>query len=60
MSKWSASRWARVVFGALLPVPFYFMELLVVLFRRWYSCSLTAVFTALICTHEEEAGEGHH
>jgi F-type H+-transporting ATPase subunit a len=52
--------WARVVFGALLPVPFYFMELLVGFIQAVVFMLLTAVFTALICTHEEEAGEGHH
>jgi F-type H+-transporting ATPase subunit a len=52
--------WARVVFGALLPVPFYFMELLVGFIQAVVFMLLTAVFTALICTHEEEAGEEHH
>ncbi|MGA2786088.1 MAG: F0F1 ATP synthase subunit A [Verrucomicrobiota bacterium] len=52
--------WARVVFGALLPVPFYFMELLVGFIQAVVFMLLTAVFTALICTHEEEAGESHH
>ena len=52
--------WARVVFGALLPVPFYFMELLVGFIQAAVFMLLTAVFTALICTHEEEAGEVHH
>ena len=52
--------WARVVVGSLLPVPFYFMELLVGFIQAAVFMLLTAVFTALICTHEEEAGEGHH
>jgi F-type H+-transporting ATPase subunit a len=52
--------WARVVFGALLPVPFYFMELLVGFIQAVVFMLLTAVFTALICTHEEEAGAEHH
>jgi F-type H+-transporting ATPase subunit a len=52
--------WARVVFGALLPVPFYFMELLVGFIQAAVFMLLTAVFTALICTHEEEAGAEHH
>jgi F-type H+-transporting ATPase subunit a len=52
--------WARVIFGALLPVPFYFMELLVGFIQAVVFMLLTAVFTALICTHEEEAGEVHH
>jgi F-type H+-transporting ATPase subunit a len=52
--------WARIVVGALLPVPFYFMELLVGFIQAAVFMLLTAVFTALICTHEEEAGESHH
>jgi F-type H+-transporting ATPase subunit a len=52
--------WARVVFGALLPVPFYFMELLVGFIQAVVFMLLTSVFTALICMHEEEAGEVHH
>ena len=52
--------WAKVVFGALLPVPFYFMELLVGFIQAVVFMLLTSVFTALICTHEEEAGEVHH
>jgi F-type H+-transporting ATPase subunit a len=52
--------WAKVVFGALLPVPFYFMELLVGFIQAVVFMLLTSVFTALICMHEEEAGEGHH
>jgi F-type H+-transporting ATPase subunit a len=52
--------WARVVFGALLPVPFYFMELLVGFIQAMVFMLLTSVFTALICMHEEEAGEVHH
>ena len=52
--------WARIVFGALLPVPFYFMELLVGFIQAVVFMLLTSVFTALICTHEEEAGAGHH
>jgi F-type H+-transporting ATPase subunit a len=52
--------WARVVFGALLPVPFYFMELLVGFIQAVVFMLLTSVFTALICMHEEEAGGVHH
>jgi F-type H+-transporting ATPase subunit a len=52
--------WARVVFGALLPVPFYFMELLVGFIQAAVFMLLTSVFTALICTHEEETGEASH
>jgi len=45
-------------FGWLLPLPFYFMELLVGLVQALVFMLLTAVFTLLICTHDEE-GHGH-
>jgi F-type H+-transporting ATPase subunit a len=40
--------------GWLLPVPFYFMELLVGLVQAMVFMLLTAVFTLLICQHHEE------
>jgi len=43
-------------FGWLLPVPFYFMELLVGAVQALVFMLLTAVFTLLICTHDE----AHH
>jgi len=53
--------WAKAVFSALLPVPFYFLELLVGLVQAFVFMLLTTVFTALMCTHEEEPGkEPHH
>ena len=47
---------ARLVpgFGWLLPIPFYFMELLVGLVQALVFMLLTAVFTLLMCQHEEE------
>ena len=39
--------------GWLLPVPFYFLELLVGLVQAMVFMLLTAVFTLLICQHEE-------
>ena len=46
--------------GWLLPIPFYFMELLVGLVQAMVFMLLTAVFTLLICHHEEpSAGEAH-
>src|SRR5437762_1552909 len=47
---------ARLVpgFGWLLPIPFYFLELLVGLVQAMVFMLLTAVFTLLICQHEEE------
>ena len=40
-------------FGWLLPIPFYFMELLVGFVQALVFMLLTAVFTMLICQHEE-------
>jgi len=40
----------------LVPIPFYFMELLVGVVQALVFMLLTAVFTLLICQHEE----GHH
>jgi F-type H+-transporting ATPase subunit a len=51
--------WAKAVFSALLPVPFYFLELLVGLVQAFVFMLLTTVFTALMCTHEEEPGKEH-
>ena len=47
---------ARMVpgLGWLLPIPFYFMELLVGLVQALVFMLLTAVFTLLICQHHEE------
>jgi F-type H+-transporting ATPase subunit a len=39
--------------GWLIPIPFYFMELLVGLVQALVFMLLTAVFTLLICQHEE-------
>ncbi len=49
--------------GWLIPVPFYFLELLVGLVQALVFTLLTSVFTLLICEHEEEHQEGvaaHH
>ena len=46
--------------GWLLPVPFYFMELLVGIVQALVFTLLTAVFTMLICVHEEEPGGAAH
>lgn len=47
------SHMGGVWFGWLLPIPFYFMELLVGLVQALVFMLLTAVFTLLICQHEE-------
>jgi F-type H+-transporting ATPase subunit a len=44
----------------LLPVPFYFMELLVGLVQALVFMLLTAVFTMLICAHEGRDEQAHH
>jgi F-type H+-transporting ATPase subunit a len=46
---------ARLVpgFGWLVPIPFYFLELLMGLVQAMVFMLLTAVFTLLICQHEE-------
>src|SRR5262245_3935069 len=48
---------ARLVpgYGWLIPIPFYFLELLVGLVQALVFMLLTAVFTLLICQHEAEA-----
>src|SRR5205085_1089915 len=42
----------------LIPIPFYFMELLVGIVQALVFMLLTAVFTMLICEHEEGHAEG--
>ena len=44
--------------GWLVPIPFYGMELMVGLVQALVFMLLTAVFTLLICTHDDE-GHGH-
>jgi F-type H+-transporting ATPase subunit a len=46
--------------GWLLPIPFYFMELLVGLVQALVFMLLCAVFTLLICQHEEEGSASEH
>ena len=43
----------------LIPLPFYFLELLVGLVQALVFMLLTAVFTLLICEHEHEEGHAH-
>jgi len=52
--------WAKYLFSALLPVPFYFMELLVGFVQALVFMLLTAVFTGVICMHDDEAHEKAH
>ncbi len=50
------------ILAGIIPVPFYFMELLVGFVQALVFMLLTAVFTLLICSHGEEphAEEAHH
>ena len=52
--------WAKAVFSALLPVPFYFMELLVGFVQALVFMLLTSVFTMLICLHDDEHQTAQH
>lgn len=47
-------------FGWLIPIPFYFLELMVGLVQALVFMLLTAVFTLLICQHEAEAPAAAH
>jgi F-type H+-transporting ATPase subunit a len=46
--------------GWLLPIPFYFMELLVGIIQALVFMLLTAVFTMLIMPHDEGHEKAHH
>jgi F-type H+-transporting ATPase subunit a len=46
-------------YSVLIPIPFYFLELLVGLVQALVFMLLTAVFTLLMCTHDDEHGEAH-
>src|SRR4051794_4921495 len=46
--------------GWLLPIPFYFLELMVGLVQALVFMLLTAVFTLLICQHEEPSAAVAH
>jgi F-type H+-transporting ATPase subunit a len=46
--------------GWLLPIPFYFMELMVGFIQAFVFMLLTAVYTLLICQHDEEDHAKEH
>lgn len=46
--------------GWILPLPFYFLELLVGLVQALVFALLTSVFTALMCTHEDDSHDKEH
>jgi F-type H+-transporting ATPase subunit a len=51
--------WLKMLCSVLIPIPFYFMELLVGLVQALVFMLLTAVFTLLICQHQDD-GHGAH
>jgi F-type H+-transporting ATPase subunit a len=46
-------------FGWLIQIPFFFLELLMGLVQALVFTLLTAVFTLLICQHEEGPAPAH-
>jgi F-type H+-transporting ATPase subunit a len=46
-------------FGWLIPLPFYFMELIVGLVQALVFMLLTAIFTSLMCQHGDDHASGH-
>ncbi len=46
--------WLSAVASVVIPIPFYFLEVLVGLVQALVFMLLTAVFTLLICSHDEE------
>jgi len=44
----------------LIPLPFYFFELLVGLVQALVFCLLTAIFTSTMCAHDESGAKSHH
>jgi F-type H+-transporting ATPase subunit a len=55
--------WAKAVFSAVLPIPFYLLELLVGFVQAIVFMLLTAVFTGVICMHDDDAHarvKAHH
>ena len=46
--------------AAFIPIPFYFMELLVGLVQALVFMLLTAVFTLLMCSHGDDHEKAHH
>ena len=51
--------WLDWLCSILIPIPFYFMEVLVGLVQALVFMLLTAVFTLLICKHGEEGHSAH-
>lgn len=52
--------WLRTVCEIVLPIPFYFMELLVGLVQALVFMLLTAVFTGVMCSHDDHHEKPAH
>ena len=52
--------WLKAVASVLVPIPFYFLEVLVGFVQALVFMLLTAVFTLLICEPEEGGAGAHH
>jgi len=52
--------WARAVASVIIPIPFYFMELLVGFVQAIVFMLLTAGFTSVICMHDDDAHAKEH
>jgi len=52
--------WLHFLCSIIIPIPFYFMEVMVGLVQALVFMLLTAVFTMMICKHDEGAGHGSH
>lgn len=52
--------WAKAIASVVFPIPFYFLELLVGVVQALVFMLLTAVFTLLICMHDEEHETAPH
>ncbi len=50
----------KTICSIIVPIPFYFMELLIGLVQALVFMLLTAVFTLLICQHDEGGTGSHH
>jgi F-type H+-transporting ATPase subunit a len=53
--------WAKAVCSVIIPIPFYFMELMVGFVQAIVFMLLTAGFTSVICMHDDDAhAKGQH
>jgi F-type H+-transporting ATPase subunit a len=52
--------WARAVASVVIPIPFYFMELMVGFVQAIVFMLLTAGFTSVICMHDDSHAKEHH